>query len=53
LTFDDPVFSSPLLRTIAETLNKAASIIGECFTTAYHIKEKDFERCDKYYQKRI
>ena len=42
IVFDDPTFSSLLLRTIAETYYKGADI-GECLSTAYRIKEGDFE----------
>jgi len=42
LIFNDPTFSSLLLRTIAETYYKGADI-GECLSTAYRIKEGDFE----------
>ncbi|TVP41977.1 hypothetical protein NARC_10383 [Candidatus Nitrosocosmicus arcticus] len=42
LIFNDPTFSSLLLRTIAETYYKGADI-GECISTAYRIKEGDFE----------
>ena len=42
IVFQDPTFSSQLLRTIAETYYKGADI-GECLSTAYRIKEGDFE----------
>jgi hypothetical protein len=42
IVFDDPTFSSLLLRTIAETYYKGADI-SECLSTAYRIKEGDFE----------
>jgi pimeloyl-ACP methyl ester carboxylesterase len=42
VVFNDPTFSSLLLRTIAETYYKGADI-GECLSTAYRIKEGDFE----------
>ncbi len=42
LIFNDPTFSSLLLRTIAETYYKGADV-GECLATAYRIKEGDFE----------
>jgi pimeloyl-ACP methyl ester carboxylesterase len=42
IVFDDPAFSSLLLRTIAETYYKGADI-GECLSTAYRIKQGDFE----------
>ena len=37
-----PTFSLQLLRTIDETYYKSADI-GECLSTAYRIKEGDFE----------
>jgi dipeptidyl aminopeptidase/acylaminoacyl peptidase len=40
--FQDPTFSLQLLRAISETYNKGADI-GECLSTAYRIKEGDFE----------
>ncbi len=40
--FNDPTFSLQLLRTIGETYYKCADI-GECLSTAYRIKEGDFE----------
>lgn len=40
--FDDPTFSLQLLRTIGQTYYKCADI-GECVSTAYRIKEGDFE----------
>jgi hypothetical protein len=42
LIFDDPTFSLQLLRAISETYYKGADI-GECLSTAYRIKEGDFE----------
>ena len=42
IVFNDPTFSALLLRTIAETYYKGADI-GECLSTAYRIKEGDFE----------
>ena len=42
VVFKDPTFSAALLRTIAETYYKCADI-GECLSTAYRIKEGDFE----------
>ena len=42
IVFKDPTFSALLLRTIAETYYKGADI-GECLSTAYRIKEGDFE----------
>jgi dipeptidyl aminopeptidase/acylaminoacyl peptidase len=43
IVFNDPTFSSQLLRTIGETYYKGADI-GECLSTAYRVKEGDFER---------
>ncbi|MFL6510097.1 MAG: alpha/beta hydrolase family protein [Nitrososphaera sp.] len=42
IVFQDPTFSSQLLRVIGETYYKGAEI-GECLSTAYRIKEGDFE----------
>lgn len=42
IVFNDSTFSSLLLRTIAETYYKGADI-GECLSTAYRIREGDFE----------
>ena len=42
VVFHDPTFSLQLLRTIDKTYNKVADI-GECLSTAYRIKEGDFE----------
>jgi pimeloyl-ACP methyl ester carboxylesterase len=42
IVFQDPTFSLQLLRTIGETYYKVADI-GECLSTAYRIKEGDFE----------
>ena len=42
LVFQDPTFSLQLLRVIGETYYKCADI-GECLSTAYRIKEGDFE----------
>jgi pimeloyl-ACP methyl ester carboxylesterase len=42
IVFPDPTFSLQLLRTIGETYYKGADI-GECLSTAYRIKEGDFE----------
>jgi pimeloyl-ACP methyl ester carboxylesterase len=42
IVFQDPTFSLQLLRVIGETHYKGADI-GECLSTAYRIKEGDFE----------
>jgi len=42
VVFQDPTFSLQLLRAISETYNKGADI-GECLSTAYRIKEGNFE----------
>jgi pimeloyl-ACP methyl ester carboxylesterase len=42
IVFEDPTFSLQLLRAIGETYYKGADI-GECLSTAYRIKEGDFE----------
>jgi pimeloyl-ACP methyl ester carboxylesterase len=42
IVFQDPTFSLQLLRTIGATYYKGADI-GECLSTAYRIKEGDFE----------
>jgi hypothetical protein len=42
VVFHDPTFSLQLLRTIDKTYYKAADIC-ECLSTAYRIKEGDFE----------
>jgi pimeloyl-ACP methyl ester carboxylesterase len=42
IVFKDPTFSLQLLRAISETYYKGADI-GECLSTAYRIKEGDFE----------
>lgn len=42
IVFQDPTFSLQLLRVIGETYYKGADI-GECLSTAYRIREKDFE----------
>ena len=42
VVFQDPTFSLQLLRAIGETYYKGADI-GECLSTAYRIKEGDFE----------
>ncbi|NAL77938.1 alpha/beta hydrolase family protein [Nitrososphaera sp. AFS] len=42
IVFQDPTFSLQLLRTIGETYYKGADV-GECLSTAYRIKEGDFE----------
>lgn len=42
IVFQDPAFSLQLLRVIGETYYKGADI-GECLSTAYRIKEGDFE----------
>jgi pimeloyl-ACP methyl ester carboxylesterase len=42
IVFQDTTFSLQLLRTIGETYYKGADI-GECLSTAYRIKEGDFE----------
>ena len=49
LVFEDPTFSALLLRTIADTYYKGADI-GECLSTAYRIKEGDF---DSWYEEGI
>ncbi|MFL6355189.1 MAG: alpha/beta hydrolase family protein, partial [Nitrososphaeraceae archaeon] len=46
IVFQDPTFSLQLLRAISETYYKAADI-GECLSTAYRIKEGDFESWHK------
>lgn len=40
--FNDSTFSSQLLRTLGSAYYKCADI-GECFSTAYRVKEGDFE----------
>jgi hypothetical protein len=40
--FQDPAFSFQLVRTIGSTYYGGADI-GECLSTAYRIKEGDFE----------
>jgi hypothetical protein len=50
LIFDDPTFSSLLLRTIAESYYKGADI-GECLSTAYRIRESDYESWYKEWTK--
>ena len=40
--FDDATFSSQLLRTLGSAYYKGADI-GECLSTAYRVKEGDFE----------
>jgi hypothetical protein len=42
VVFQDPTFSLQLLRAISKTYNKGADI-GERLSTAYRIKEGDFE----------
>lgn len=42
LIFNDPAFSFQLLRTIGSAYYEGADI-GECLSTAYRIKEGDFE----------
>jgi pimeloyl-ACP methyl ester carboxylesterase len=42
IVFQDPTFSLQLLRTISQTYYKGADI-GECLSTAYRIKEGEFE----------
>jgi len=42
IVFNDPTFSSQLLRAIGETYYRGADI-GECLSTAYRIKEGNFE----------
>lgn len=42
IVFQDPTFSLQLLRAISETYYKGADI-GECISTAYRIREGDFE----------
>jgi hypothetical protein len=42
VVFQNPTFALQLIRTIGETYYKAADI-GECLSTAYRIKEGDFE----------
>jgi hypothetical protein len=42
IIFQDPTFLLQLLRAIGETYYKGADI-GECLSTAYRIKEGDFE----------
>jgi len=42
IVFQDPTFSSQLLWVIGKTYYKGAEI-GECLSTAYRIKEGDFE----------
>ena len=42
IVFQDPTFSLQLLRAMGETYYKGADI-GECLSTAYRIKEGDFE----------
>jgi pimeloyl-ACP methyl ester carboxylesterase len=42
IVFQDPTFSLQLLRAIGETYYKGADI-GDCLSTAYSIKEGDFE----------
>jgi len=46
IVFQDPTFSLQLLRVIGETYYKGADI-GECLSTAYRIKEGDFESWHK------
>ena len=42
IAFQDPTFSFQLLRAMSGTYYKGADI-GECLSTAYRIKEGDFE----------
>jgi len=42
IAFQDPTFSFQLLRAMSGTYYKGADI-GECLSTAYRIKEDDFE----------
>jgi hypothetical protein len=42
IIFNDPTFSLQLLRAVIETYYKGSDI-GECLSTAYRIKEGDFE----------
>ncbi|WP_458719602.1 alpha/beta hydrolase family protein [Candidatus Nitrosocosmicus sp. R] len=42
LVFEDPTFSLQLLRAISETYSRGADI-GECLSTAYRIKEGNFD----------
>jgi pimeloyl-ACP methyl ester carboxylesterase len=42
IVFQDPTFSLQLLRAIGESYYKGADI-GECLSTAYRIREGDFE----------
>ncbi len=46
IVFQDPTFSFQLLRVISETYYNGADI-GECLSTAYRIKEGDFESWHK------
>jgi pimeloyl-ACP methyl ester carboxylesterase len=46
IVFQDPTFSVQLLRAIGETYYKGADV-GECLSTAYRIKEGDFESWHK------
>jgi hypothetical protein len=45
-SISDPTFSFQLLRAISETYYKGDDI-GECLSTAYRIKEGDFESWHK------
>ena len=42
LVFEDPIFSLQLLRAIGETYSRGADI-GECLSTAYRIREGNFD----------
>ena len=42
IVFQDPTFSSQLLRTISQTYYGGADI-GECLSTAYRIEQGNFE----------
>jgi len=42
LVFEDPTFSLQLLRAIGETYSRGADI-GECLSTAYRIREGNFD----------
>ena len=42
IVFQNPTFSSQLLRTISQTYYGGADI-GECLSTAYRIEQGNFE----------
>ena len=42
IIFQDPTFSLQVLRVLNEVYHKGADV-GECLSTAYRIKEGDFE----------